>query len=294
MATLESSRAFTHNSDVEFRAWALGVYEDLMTVGSGLLSRTADTGQIDFATAARPALSTRQFFMLKFEDGLGPALYLRVEVGTAQAITYSAMRILVGSGTDGAGNLSGAVVTTPVLNPARTPMPGPLLSSYCVLPGYICLALAAGVVTTSGPADSWLTQFVLARSQDLDGNPTSSGYHVTSPANFLSSLNTSCTMYCANLDAGGPAISAQAGWASVPFSLVDLSFQGKAYAMPVWYLEGRPKPCNFSCIAGAANVAVNSDVLLRVLGATPRNYRNLGIRGPSGLNSNLTTLTVWE
>jgi hypothetical protein len=81
-------------------------------VGGGLV-QTADTGQLDIsAIASVPAANTSSGYRIyRFNDsrqGADP-LFIRVLFGNGDTQSYSALRVSTGTGTDGAGNLTGQV-----------------------------------------------------------------------------------------------------------------------------------------------------------------------------------------
>lgn len=80
----------------------------LTTLG---LTKTTDTGQVDWTTLqAVPAASTWTLYEIRqFTDALQATspFYMRIEYG--QIASQWAMRITVGTSTDGAGNLTGAL-----------------------------------------------------------------------------------------------------------------------------------------------------------------------------------------
>lgn len=290
MATLEASFPLKHDSDADFRVWAKALFDALIQVGGGMLTQTTDAGQIDFATAVRPAVSTRPFFVLKFEDGLGRPLFLRFEVGTAGIITHPITRLIIGTGTNGAGDLTGALITQSVSNPNRIPLAGNHLSYLCVLPGYISISLGKDYLVPG----TWLTQVAVARHQSLDGVPEDTGYHALLSTGPVIGTATTMSMYTVNFD-GLPASVDANYWAIVPFGKTDMLVEGKVYCLPAWYQSDRPRICNFLAITGLANVAIGSDISLRTLEVTPRNFRNTGLRPPGAVNANqYVVLGMWE
>lgn len=96
-----------------FRAWIAAIISAINTVG---LTQTSDTGQIDTTSVAIPtAVSTSMgYAIFAFADSLQATypLYLKIEFGSGpSSINHPAVWVTIGSATDGAGNLSGAVST---------------------------------------------------------------------------------------------------------------------------------------------------------------------------------------
>jgi hypothetical protein len=127
MAYRTAVLSFTNSSDANFRAWINEIHNALVAFG---WIRTADTGQIDFATVTRPAAINTYpgFATYRMDDALQAtaAVYLRLDFGTGGTADVPSLkvRITIG-GTDGAGNLTGNVGASILLNPnssGTTPM----------------------------------------------------------------------------------------------------------------------------------------------------------------------------
>lgn len=291
MATFIGTCSFAHNSDEDFRAWATFIRDSLVNTGGGIISQTDDTGQMDFATAPRPGSNIRVYFMLKMDDGLGPAIFIRVEVGTGPATNYIAMLFSFGTGTNGAGGLTGAV-RNGTLNSQSTVSNNPASPSYvCVLPGYICAAF--GNEFAGGRA---AYQVCLSRHQDDSGEPNDTGYHVVLSMTTLSSASAGLGTMGINFD-GSSAYSNGSGFFCLALaSQTDFSFNGKIQPMPVWYRSDRFRVSSHLCLVPIQNVALDSELTTRILGAEPRTYRNIKFRAGTDLPSTVsyTLLVLWE
>lgn len=103
------------DGDATFRQWAQGIHNALVAVG---MVQTADTGQINLATAARPgALNTAAGYeIFRFSDALQATapVFIKIEYGVGGALDRPSIAVTVGTGTNGAGTLSGAGVRTRV------------------------------------------------------------------------------------------------------------------------------------------------------------------------------------
>jgi hypothetical protein len=95
-------------SDASFRVWGKALSDALTAVGC---AKTADTGQIDWATVTRAALSTYAGYEIRTlpASALQTAcpVYIKIEYGAGATQTYCALRMTIGRATDGAGNLTG-------------------------------------------------------------------------------------------------------------------------------------------------------------------------------------------
>lgn len=95
--------------DAEFRAWAQSVHDALIAVG---LVQAADTGQINFATVARPlANADAGYAVYRFSDALQATrpVFIRLLFGAGNAVTTPRLGVQIGTGTNGAGTLNGVV-----------------------------------------------------------------------------------------------------------------------------------------------------------------------------------------
>lgn len=97
-----------NSSDANFRLWGKGASDAMTAVG---FTKTADTGQIDWATVTAPASANTYagYEIRAFSDDLQATnpIVVKIEYGCGTSTSYCAMRITVGRGSDGAGNLVG-------------------------------------------------------------------------------------------------------------------------------------------------------------------------------------------
>lgn len=113
MATAIQSTAPNNATDAEFRAWGKMISDQLAAMG---LVKTADTGQIDWATVVKPAAggAIQGYEVWRFADtpqATSP-FFLKLEYGAnGSAVNSPKLFATAGTGTNGAGTLSGAVST---------------------------------------------------------------------------------------------------------------------------------------------------------------------------------------
>lgn len=118
MATVITNLAPTNNTDANFRLWTKGVHDSIIALG---WTQTADTGQINFATVLTPAaLNTFQgYSVYAMADALQASYpcYLRIDWGSGTgAVSAPAMKVQIATGTNGAGTLTGNIVTQHNIN----------------------------------------------------------------------------------------------------------------------------------------------------------------------------------
>lgn len=107
-------------TDADHRTFAQAIHDMLIAAG---LTQTADTGQANLATITRPSTgAVSGFEMFRFADTEQATLgcFIKVEYGTGNVATVPGLRITIGTGTNGAGTLSGASSDTAILSWAST------------------------------------------------------------------------------------------------------------------------------------------------------------------------------
>lgn len=136
-------------TDALFRAWVSSVRAALE--GCGLV-RTSDTGQINTASVTTPSVSTYAGYdIYRFDDAeqSNDPVFFKVEYGHgASSQARPALRITTGSGSDGAGTITGADGTTTAL--VGGSQSGTGTSNYIgasFFDGCLCLLLDVGTST---------------------------------------------------------------------------------------------------------------------------------------------------
>lgn len=170
-------------SNETFRAWGGIVSAQI----GAILTRVPQSGDIDFATVIVPA--TSQFAgseVYRFSDPLQATapIFIKIEYGTGNGATASALRVTVGKSADGSGNLGGVLLAqTAVINFSGA---SSALSNCYVSGGNSWFALSldpiAPLATTGG-------LFYIERSVNNGGVPTGDALLVGWQANQSSSQN---------------------------------------------------------------------------------------------------------
>jgi hypothetical protein len=101
----------TNNTDANFRAWAQFIH-DVFALG---WVQTADTGQIDLTTVTVPTTANDKqgYEIWRMDDDLQAdyPVYVRIDYGSAGAAGTPGIWLAVGTGSDGAGNLTGVLMS---------------------------------------------------------------------------------------------------------------------------------------------------------------------------------------
>jgi len=111
MANYTWSAAFHNTDDNSFRAWGKSVSDALTAIG---LTRASDTGQVNWNTVNRPLSGEGGYEMWRFNDPLQVLYPVFIRLGYGTNPNYAAnanLKIIVGTATDGAGNITSTVST---------------------------------------------------------------------------------------------------------------------------------------------------------------------------------------
>lgn len=100
-------------TDAGFRAWAQAIHDTLVAVG---LVQTSDTGQIDLTTVTTPGTNNTDagYEIWRFNDaaqGSDPAFF-RINYGRGAAAGRCRLQVVLGTGSNGSGTISGTTLTS--------------------------------------------------------------------------------------------------------------------------------------------------------------------------------------
>lgn len=115
MATrFDATLQMTNSTDALWRAWVQFIEDTIVTTGG--MVNTTDTGQMTIATSAHPvAINTivgyRIYRMADALQATAP-IYMKAEYGSGGAANTPRMTLTIGTGTNGAGTITGALVSS--------------------------------------------------------------------------------------------------------------------------------------------------------------------------------------
>lgn len=189
MATDTRTFSNTLSDDATFRTWGSSVAASLQAAA---LTKTSDTGQIDWTTVTRPTTANTfgGYEIYKFTTDTKLAdlgCYIKLEYGVGSATTRAALAVTVGTGTDGAGTLTGQVTTRTAFTPADSPFGS--TPTYCSGGD----GRVAAIFNTSAGGSTAGGNFLLVveRTRNSEGSLTADGIMVfasggTSGSNYSS------------------------------------------------------------------------------------------------------------
>lgn len=172
MALTTFTAAYKQTSDAEFRAWGKAV-SDALQATSGV-TKTTDTGQVDWTTVAKPAAgNTKQGYeVYRFSDALhsgGYPVFIRIDYGSGAAATSPAVWITIGPSTDGAGTITGLNIAA-----SQVPMGGASTAAGASRISADTNRLLVALATDHSTANAGLL-FSVERTHDASGTDTNEG-----------------------------------------------------------------------------------------------------------------------
>jgi len=226
MSTAVWSTPLDHSGNAGFQAWYGELLAQLIAINAALFVQTADTGQLG-AGAARPAINTAAgYWIFKFDDG-HTILYFKIEPGTGTSANIPMGWLTVGTGTNGAGTLTGIITARSTWAVGTAPVSAVTnYTSYlCVVAGAVSLGwktLSRGVGTQSGG------YFGVYRSVTDAGIYNNDGFvqytSLTSTGQFAQSVNLSTgTIFSGNVAPGSAN-----GTCLIPYGITSSVVGGNA------------------------------------------------------------------
>lgn len=195
MATQAWSSPYDNTNNTTYNAWVNEWYQYLTATG---LVQSGDTGQMAYPySGGVPGANNTDagYWIFYLNDSLhGSApIYLRVAPGRAGNATAGRVMISAGTGTNGAGTLTGDTTTaTTCINTSSSTTATNVSSRVCSVEGFVGLAWKLNAASGNGAG-----AFYLCRTCDNNGTPTADGYWLycggatsTSVANRVTSVDT--------------------------------------------------------------------------------------------------------
>lgn len=180
MTTSSTTTAIAHANDTDFQTWITELSGQLDAAG---LAVAGDTGQINLATATRPAANTSGGYQIRyFNDSLHATkpCYFKIEFGSAST-GRPQIWITAASGTNGAGTVSGTTYfSRTTICPDVAPGAGTYFTGVCVKDGYFGLMFKLGSQASTGAAF-----FFAMRTCDSSGTINNAGFHFYYPIGYI-------------------------------------------------------------------------------------------------------------
>jgi hypothetical protein len=291
MATEFWSTPLDHSGDAGFQAWATELYDGIINAG---MVQTADSGQLGAPVgASRPSTNTAAgYWVFRFDDTQQASmpLYLKVEVGTANAAANPMIWLTVGTGTNGSGSLTGVVTTRRSAMSASA-----VVSTVTSYPSYICCTEGFfGVAFKVGSTGAGVRgTFMVERSVGSNGLPNSEGATVhwltaaQGASNNVEAIsNVTNTVY----------IGTVAQTCTIPLAIASsvIGATPQVFKHYSAFPRMRPNPYLLTC-RSQSEIPQFNQFLATPVGAVQHNYIALGTNGAGTAPENNSHIAmVWE
>lgn len=253
--TATTSMSNTVSDDATFRAWGSAYAAKWASMG---LVQTADTGQINWATVTKPAAinTAAGYEIWAFNDALQATypIFVKIEYGTGGAATVGSLWFSVGSGTNGAGTLTGISSTRSQVTCTATA--GALNHYWCGDTNRLGVAVMGAAAATSSGA--WIE-----RTLDASGVVTSEGVTLifrTGSAWIAQAWNYTTGPYTTQESSLGAMGPSQSPWGVYGTQLS---------VYPIYHTKGVFMNPGMNCLVfDASSVGQNSTISFTMYGAT--------------------------
>lgn len=170
MALVSFSAAMANASDTQFRAWGKAISDSLQAVG---IVKTADSGQINWATVAAPTVVNTQmgYEIYRFNDTLQSTapVFIKLAYGSGPSSTNPSLWISVGTGSNGSGTLTGEIL------PEQQNCVNAIATATT---HYISGSSSRFVIAIQGSSQNYQIILTVERTHNSSGSDTSNGVMV--------------------------------------------------------------------------------------------------------------------
>jgi hypothetical protein len=276
MAKVSSSGGWSTVNDAAYRLWMTEWFD--MVVASGLV-QTSDTGQLNPATITIPGVNATEsgYLIFRFNDSLQSTapLFLKFRFGRANAAANMMFGIEVGTGSDGAGTITGVkTVMAPIGTTGGSPGAG-VYPSYAIhKEGFAAMAFKVNGIGSGVGQSVGSPSFVVQRTVDNTGAPTADGVLAMTSSSNTSSTNNyarcSRIRFLPTVD-----ISAEFpgnGLAFFPGLGADSRVGLAPQIFPIWIMMPKMRPSIFTAASLRGEVSLGAQYSMTLVGSVPRNY----------------------
>lgn len=299
MTTQSWSTPIDHSSDAGFRTGGAELKSKFLAAG---LVQAPDTGQIDWTTVTRAAANTDAGYEIYYLNdslfGTAP-IYLKIFYGTGSTTSLPRLRLQIGTGTNGAGTLTGLTNTAlqiSMTSGALSSTTNSYQSFLCVTAGFIGLIWKAGNV--QGVTGVAVGGFCLCRSCDSSGAISATGafMYACSVQNSTSAVATNQSMRFASTAIAYASTTNHA--ASVPGAETSSTIGTDTQAFLFWMLTKQVAPVFGMAVAYLTEISEASTFSATLVGTTSHTYIQTARRLGTGWNADNNALQgmcmLWE
>lgn len=273
MATLSWSTPADHTTTAGFRAWGSELSAKLQAAG---LVQTADTGQINWTTVNLPATNTPGGYEIyRFNDALNATkpIYIKIEYGTGNGTGRPCIWITAGTGTNGAGTLSGASNRQTAYFANIADNTGSLDSYLCVKDGFVGLGWKYGLCTAQSN-NRFYFFFAVARTVDDTGAETGDGFFVLRRQAGVTAAGGTVVESVSYAD--GVQASQNGYYAMVPANVSSSAVGADKQVYKCYGILPRVRPIMQAAVVLNTEYPVGVTFTAALVGTTARTYLSLG------------------
>lgn len=297
MATDSWTTTMLHTSDSEFRDWGLELSTRLGTIG---LTQTSDTGQIDWGTVTRPGTNTDAGYEIwRFNDTLQATapIFIKLFYGTGGTANGPRLQFQIGTGSNGAGTLTGT--TTSTINctannsaaPTGTP---PYFSTLCYTEGHLGLVFKHNAGISTGRAKMSL---LITRTVDENGDFNATGCFVSWP-NTGNTISSSQNTLSIRFATPAQVYTTNTNFVVVPGDESTSTVDGDTQAYIFWMITPQVRPVISQCAVYSNEITINSTFQTNLVGVSQRTYistgRQIGQAYANVGGNIISTAMLWE
>lgn len=297
MGKVSYAAVATNATDASFRSWGSTLAAAIVTAG---LIKTTDTGQVDWATVTTSATVglSRGYEVYRFNDPLQSTapIFIKLEFGTsASSANTPGAWVTIGTGSDGAGNITGVLMARTPVNRAAA------LSGSAAWPVYVCVKdgfFGLAAFHGNGGVNRGGILLVVERVKDDAAANLDEAIYVLSGSLSLNSPTGQVIVFSSGAIYTGVACHIPQGATA---SVVGSDVQVFRHFPPTPRLRYSSGVCTYVNSEFASGTA--SAFTLALVGSTPRTYiplGNLGIASGAevmaltALSSGSALAMLWE
>lgn len=282
-------------NDAGFRSWVGEVEQMLADCG---LVRTADSGQINPATITIPATNNTDagYSVWRFNDSLQATapVFIKFFYGRSGTATGTRFGVQVGTGSDGAGSITG-VTHPPTQNTGNgVPLTSDYQSFAIHREGLAGLAYKLGGAAGSAtPPQS----FIVQRTVNNSGVPTADGVSVLVPPAALANTTAGRSIFLRFLPTPiSMGLRSANSLGFIPGEVTDSRVGLSPQVFPHWAMLPKQRPLVGSAGSIRGEISTAEQYGMALVGIAPKNYLCLGAAFGSTLttSANVDTSMLWE
>ena len=295
MATTQWITPCYYQTDADFRAWGLAMSDAMTAVD---LTKTADSGQIDWATVSKASASSVAGYEIRYLDdslhGTCP-IYVKIEWGTGSSTSRPLMFLTAGTGSDGSGNITGTaiLVRTQIGNNTAAGVINDFPGAACGVEGAAWVAWGSA----GGAATAFLLGIGIHRTCDPDGTPNANGAYlwwVGSSSQYIGGRHYHRV--------GANAVTAYGVKGLGDGARDSLNRGNIVYTLPAMIFTDKPEPVVGLRGIYAYDFEYGTTFVQVVQGQArtffplshSKGYPNNNMRNADGENPNITHACIWE